>query len=218
MTQPKVFNESTRDFWSGQHHKFEAPHFRQQKAARLINAVAPVGRCRLLDVGCARSSLKWLLEPDIEYFGIDIFIARPAPYLRELDIVENPIAFDGLTFDLVAALGLFEYLGGTQEEKFREIASLLTPDGRFVVTYGNFDHRRPHIYGAYTNVQSPAAFRSSLERHFIIERQFPTALNRTQTQPVRRLTKAVNMRVRHSLPVVTPKLAVEYFFVCRNPG
>ncbi len=118
----------------------------------------------------------------------------------------------------MVALGLFEYLGDAQQEKFREIRSLLTPRGKFLVTYGNFDHHRPSVHWTYTNVQRPAAFRASLEQEFIVERQFPTALNWNQSQPVRALTKAVNMRIDRNLPLVTPSVAVEYFFVCRNAG
>ena len=138
--------------------------------------MAPSGPCTLLDVGCARSSLKQLLKPTIEYFGIDISIDKPAPYLHEVDILEHPIQFDGRHFDFVIAQGLFEYLGDAQADKFREIAQILSSRGNFIVTYQNFEHRRPSIYWAYTNVQPPTAFRSSLEQSFIVERQLPTAL------------------------------------------
>jgi SAM-dependent methyltransferase len=214
MMPPNEVNQSTKDFWGQEHHKFEAPHFRLQKSARLINNVAPSAPCTLLDVGCARSSLRHLLKPTIEYFGIDISIENPVPNLLEVDILQNPIAFDDRSFDVVVALGVFEYLGEAQEDKFREIAEILSPRGKFIVTYQNFDHRRPSIYWAYTNVQRPAAFRASLEREFIIDRQVPTALNWSHSQPVRPLTKAMNRGFGPNIPRVTPKLAVEYFYVC----
>ncbi len=211
---PNEVNQSTKDFCGQEHDKFERPHFRLQKSARLINTMAPSGPCTLLDVGCARSSLKQLLKPNIEYFGIDISIDQPAPYLHEVDILENPIEFDGHHFDFVVAQGLFEYLGEAQEDKFREIAQILSPRGKFIVTYENFDHRRPSLYWAYTNVQNPKTFRASLEQSFVVERQLPTALNWSHSQPVRPLTKAVNKGFNLTVPVVTAKLAVEYFFVC----
>ena len=215
MTPPdELANQSTKDFWGQEHSKFETPHFRLQKSARLINTMAPSDPCTLLDVGCARSSLKQLLKPNIEYFGIDISIDKPAPYLHEVDILRNSIEFDGRHFDFVIAQGLFEYLGAAQEDKFRENRADPQPRGKFIVTYENFDHRRPSIYWAYTNVQKPAAFRSSLEQSFIVERQLPTALNWSHSQPVRPLTKAVNAGFNLTIPAVTAKLAVEYFFVC----
>jgi len=216
MTSPKEAKDSRKDFWGQEHQKFTTPHFRLQKSARLINKMAPSGHCTLLDVGCATAALKRLLKPNIEYFGIDLAIRDPAPDLHEVDIVDNPIEFDGRHFDFVVAQGVFEYLGGLQEEKFREIAEILSPRGRFILTYENFDHRRPSIYWAYSNVQAPAAFRASLEHEFIIDRQWPTSHNWRHSQPVRPLTKAMNMGLTRSIPVVTPKLAVEYFFVCSS--
>ncbi len=214
MTPPNEADQSIRDFWGQEHHKFDAPHFRLEKSARLINDMVPAGPCTLLDVGCARGSLRPLLKPSIDYFGIDISIETPAPNLREVDILLNPIAFDGRSFDVVLAQGLFEYLGGAQEEKFRDIAKILNPGGKFILTYQNFDHRRPSIYWAYTNVQRPAAFRAGLEQEFVIERQVATALNWSHSQPVRPVTKAMNRGFTPNLPRVTSKLAVEYFFVC----
>jgi len=214
MTSHSETNQSRKDFWGQEHQKFEAPHFRLQKSARLINKMAPSGPCTLLDVGCARAALQPLLKPNIEYFGMDVAIGEPAANLREVDIVDNPIEFDGRQFDFVIAQGLFEYLAGVQEDKFREIAQILGPSGRFILTYENFDHRRPSIYWAYSNVQRPAEFRASLEQQFIIEHEWPTSLNWGHSQPVRPLTKAVNMALTRSIPVVTRKLAVEYYFVC----
>ncbi len=216
MTSSNELNFSRKDFWDQEHQKFVEPHFRLVKSARLINKLAPSDRCTLLDVGCARAALKGLLKPNIEYFGIDAAIREPASYLLEADILERPIEFDERRFDFVIAQGLFEYLGAVQDEKFREIADILNPSGRFILTYENFAHRRPSIYWAYTNVQAPAAFRASLEQEFIVERQWPTSLNWQHSQPVRPLTKALNMVITRPIPVVTPKLAVEYFFVCSN--
>jgi SAM-dependent methyltransferase len=216
MISPNEMNRSRKDFWGQAHRNFAAPHFRLQKSARLINKMAPSSHCTLLDVGCARAALQPLLKPNIEYFGIDIAIGEPAPNLHEVDILDSPIEFDGRQFDFVVALGLLEYLGGVQEEKFREIAQILSPRGHFILTYENFDHRQTSIYWAYTNVQSPAVFRASLEREFIIEREWPTSLNWRHSQPVRPLMRAVNMGLTRSIPVVTPKLAVEYFFMCSS--
>ena len=214
MTSANEAEQTNKAFWSQEHEKFAAPHFRLQKSARLLNKMAGSSACTVLDVGCARAALKPLLNPNIEYFGIDIAIDEPAPYLFEVDLLEKPIEFDGRQFDFVVAQGLFEYLEGVQEAKFREIAQILAPGGRFVLTYENFDHRRPSIYWAYNNIQTPAAFRASLEQEFIVERQFPSSLNWSHSQPVRPLMRALNMGLDRSVPVVTPMVAVEYFFVC----
>ena len=214
MSAHSEVTPSNKDFWSSEHRNFVDPHFRLRKSARLINKMAPSCRCTLLDIGCARGALQSLLNPNIDYFGLDLVIAEPAPNLREVDLLTNPIEFDERRFDFIVAQGLFEYLEGVQGERFRDIANILAPAGRFIVTYENFDHRRPAVLSAYSNVQSPAAFRAGLERDFVVERQTPTSLNWTHSQPVRPLVKAANMVFNASIPFVTPKLAVEYFYVC----
>jgi len=214
MTSFREVDRTGKEFWSKEHQKFVDPHFRLRKSARLINKMASSRPCTLLDVGCARASLHSLLNSNIEYYGIDLAIGHPAPNLREVNLLEDAIDFDGRRFDFIVALGLFEYLEGVQEDKFREIAKILSPTGYFIATYENFDHRRPSIYWAYSNVQSPAAFHASLEREFVVERRWATSLNWTHSQPVRPLVKAINAPFFPPVPAMTPRLAVEFFYVC----
>jgi SAM-dependent methyltransferase len=203
-----------KDFWSREHQKFVRPHYRLQKAARLVNRMASSTECALLDVGCGPATLARLLRPNISYYGIDISIKDQAPNLLEVDILEAPIKFGDRQFDIVLAQGLFEYMGDQQSQKFSEIADLLTENGTFVVSYINFDHHKPEIYEAYSNVQSFHAFRRSLEQRFVICRVFPSSHNWNHGQPNRRLVKAANMYFNFNVPVLSPRLAVEYFFVC----
>jgi SAM-dependent methyltransferase len=209
-----------KDFWLSESPKFAKPHFRLEKAARLINAIAGERDCDLLDVGCGPATLMHLLRPNIHYFGIDMAIPVPAPNLRETNILEEPIAFDDKRFDLVTAQGLFEYLADQQSQKLAEIARLLKHDGTFVTTYTNFGHRKTAIYAAYSNVQPLPDFRKSLDRDFIVHRSFPVSHNWQHGQPVRKLSTAVNMNLSISLPLISPALAVDYFFICspRHPG
>jgi len=101
-----------------------------QKSARIINALAGREECDLLDVGCGPATLMRLVRPNIHYYGIDIAIHDPAPHLIEADILKEPIRFADKRFSIVAALGLFEYVGASQEQKFSEIAQLLSERGR----------------------------------------------------------------------------------------
>jgi SAM-dependent methyltransferase len=203
-----------RDFWIKENRKHVSAHYRLQKSARIINAIAGRDERDLLDVGCGPATLMHLLRPNIHYYGIDIAIHDPAPNLVEADILEKPITFAARRFDVVAALGLFEYVGTRQAEKFSEIAQLLGEGGRFVLTYTNFGHRDKRIFEAFSNVQRFDDFRQSLTHHFIIDRYFPTSYNWHGGQPARTVLKAANMHVRANIPLVGPKLAVEYFFIC----
>jgi SAM-dependent methyltransferase len=209
-----VADRYKHDFWIKENQRHIPAHYRLRKSARIVNALVGPEERDLLDIGCGPATLGRLLRPNIHYYGIDIAIHDPAPNLIEADILQQPIRFADQRFDIVTALGLFEYVGACQEQKFSEIAQLLRERGRFVLTYTNFGHRDKHIFEAFSNVQPLEDFRRSLTRHFIIDRYFPTSYNWHGGQPVRPLLKAANMPVKANIPLVGPRLAVEYFFIC----
>jgi SAM-dependent methyltransferase len=204
-----------RDFWSRENLKYTKPHYRLEKASRIINRIGRGRECTLFDVGCGPATMRNLLAPNIRYFGADIAIQDPAPYLLEADFIEGPIHFGDRTFDIVLAQGFFEYAGKHQSEKFAEIAALIKPGGIFVTTYVNFDHRDREIYWPYSNVQPFADFRGGLSDHFEVRRCFPTSHNWRHGEPNRRGIRDVNMRLNLNVPLLSLWLAVEYFFICR---
>lgn len=214
MTSTSDTSIYKKDFWDGERPKFATPHYRLRKTARLVNRIAANRTCTVLDVGCGPGTLGMLLHPDISYFGLDLAVHGPAANLREVDLTESAIEFDDLRFDIVVAQGVFEYLGDHQSEKFAEISRILNRGGRFIVTYVNFDHRKPYIYPPYSNVQPRNAFRAALEEHFVIERSFPASYNWNGGQPNRWWVQAANMRFNANLPLLGRRLAVEYYFVC----
>jgi SAM-dependent methyltransferase len=203
-----------KEFWSTENLKYETPHFRMRKVARVISRLTADRKCDLLDVGCGPGALQHLMPSNVHYYGIDISIPAPADNLLEADILQSPIDFRGMKFDLVVAQGVFEYVGAYQSQKFAEIAGLLERDGKFVLTYQNFDHRQREIYWPYSNVQRPAAFRADLSRFFKIDRWFPVSHNWNHSQPNRPLVKASQAHINVSIPVVSPILAVDYLYVC----
>ncbi len=129
-------------------------------------------------------------------------------------MLASPIAFGGKRFDIVLAQGFFEYMGEFQLQKFEEIAGILNPGGVFVLTYVNFSHRDKEVYWPYNNVQPLKHFRDDVRRYFKIERSFPTAHNWRHSEPNRKLLKAANIRINANVPLISPALAVEYFFIC----
>jgi SAM-dependent methyltransferase len=204
-----------RDFWIKQRDiHYSKPHFRLEKSAVILNRLARDSKCKLLDVGCGPAALQDLLAPNITYYGIDIAIQRPAPNLIETDFLETPIGFGDQRFDFVSAQGIFEYVGDFQHQKLTEIADVLKDDGTALLTYVNFGHRRVDICEQYNNVQPLDIFRSSLVRHFRIDRSFPTSHNWNHWEPGREVLKAINMPLNVNVPLLSRKLAVEYFFLC----
>jgi cyclopropane fatty-acyl-phospholipid synthase-like methyltransferase len=207
-----------RDFWDKENLKYGEPHLRAQKVARLINKIARGKECDLLDIGCGPAGLRVLLDENIRYHGIDIAIHDPAPNLIQADLVENPIEFNGKRFDIVVAQGAFEYFGEVQSQKFDEIKKLLADDGTFIVSYWNFGHRNARIYEAFSNIQPLNDFRESLASYFKISSSFPASHNWKHNMSDRRLLKAVNAHVNMNIPFVSPRLAVEYLFICYGSG
>jgi SAM-dependent methyltransferase len=207
-----------RDFWSQENLRYTKPHFRLEKAARIINRMADGRHCDLLDVGCGPATLARFLTDNISYHGIDMAIGHPAPNLLEADLVKNPIRFGDQRFDLVVAQGFFEYVGTVQEQKFAEIAELLARDGKFLATYVNFGHRDRQVYWPYSNIQPLAEFRASLARYFTVERAFPTSHNWRHSEPGRQFMRVSQMPIMTGFPVISRMLAVEYFFICSRHG
>ncbi|MGZ3374790.1 MAG: class I SAM-dependent DNA methyltransferase [Gemmatimonadaceae bacterium] len=203
-----------KDFWGEENLKYRQPHFRLEKSARIISRLAQGKERTVLDVGCGPAALMHLLPANITYYGIDISIPDPAPNLREADFVETPIGFGQRRFDIIVAQGVFEYLGALQAQKFAEIAALLKKGGVFIVSYVNFGHREREVYWPYNNVQSIEHFRQDLARVFCIASCFPTSHNWNHSEPRRRLVRAINLHMNVNIPIISPALAVEYFFIC----
>ncbi|HZS56234.1 MAG TPA: class I SAM-dependent methyltransferase [Bryobacteraceae bacterium] len=206
-----------RDFWASENLKYAKPHFRMEKAARLINNIAGKKQCDLLDVGCGPAALAPLLSSNINYYGVDLAIHSRDSNLLECDFVENPISWKGRTFDIVLAQGVFEYIGSIQAQKFAEIKSILKPGGIFITSYVNFDHVRRVIYEPYNNVQPSESFRNGLSRHFDVKRIIPTSHHWRHREPARPIMKRIHMHWNTRIPFLTSRLAIEYFFVCSRP-
>jgi len=203
-----------REFWSCENLKYARPHFRMEKAARLVRRIAHRKDCDLLDVGCGPATLRQLLPGNIHYHGIDIATHAPDPNLIQTDFLEHPIRFGNKSFDIIIAQGVFEYVGSFQSQKFLEIAQILKGNGTFVVSYVNFDHRNKQIYWPYNNTQSFDEFRQSLARFFHIDRLIPTSHRWHHDEPRGRLMKAIQMHITANIPFISRSFAVEYFFIC----
>jgi SAM-dependent methyltransferase len=205
-----------KDFWYEENLRYSEPHLRAQKVARLVNKIAHGQESDLLDVGCGPGALRYLLNDNVHYYGIDIAIHEPAPNLIEADLLERAIEYKNMRFDIIVAQGVFEYFGTLQTRKFAEIRRILAADGRFILSYWNFGHRDRRMHQPFSNVQPVEDFRSSLASHFNITACFPAAHNWRQNMSDRKVLKFINMHANINIPFVSPKLAVEYFFICSH--
>jgi len=203
-----------KDFWYTENLHYSRPHPRMAKVARLANSLACGGNCTLLDVGCGPATLAALLQPNIDYYGVDIAIHGPAPNLLEVDLLENPIGFDGRRFDIIVAQGFFEYVGKFQSQKFAEIASLLTESGTFIASYVNFGHWHPFTYRRYSNVQPFLKFRACIEEHFSVDRIIPTSYNLRHRDSEGKLTEVLRLGTDVNVPIFGSFFAIQYILLC----
>ena len=61
VNDPKYYK---KDFWEKENLKFSQPHYRLEKASRIINNLARDRKCTLLDIGCGPAALMHLLQPE----------------------------------------------------------------------------------------------------------------------------------------------------------
>ena len=209
-------NFRNRDYWILENAQYAKLSFRLRKCGRIIEQLAGDKECSLLDVGCGPGALRHLLPENVKYHGMDIAIQQPAPFMREVDFVKNPISFDGQRFDFICALGVLEYVGTLQTQKFQEIKRILNPGGRVIMSYINFGHFRGLVWPNYNNVQSIKSMMSSLSDAFKVERYFPASHHWRQKQPGKNALSGIQMHINFNIPLLSPALAVEYFFVCSH--
>ena len=190
------------------------PHYRLAKCGRIINSLAGGRECDLLDVGCGPATLSQLFQNNIHYHGIDITIHDPSPNLLEIDLSKKEIDFQNKSFDLIVAQGFFEYIGEFQNKKFSEIKRVLKKNGRFIATYVNFSHLHKQIYPMYNNILPLNSFIKDLSSVFCIERFFPSSHNWMGTEPRRPWLVKVQMPLYINIPIISPLLGVDYFFIC----
>jgi SAM-dependent methyltransferase len=202
------------EFWATENLNYAQPHFRLEKAARIVNRLTRGRHCDLLDIGCGPATLAKVLNKNIDYYGIDIAIHHPAPNLKQYDFLAEPIRFDGRKFDVIVAQGVFEYVGKFQALKLAEIGTLLKKDGVLLVSYVNFDHPRRCLYEPYSNVQSFEEFRGGLAEAFRVDRYLPTSVRWRHQEPKGRLMKLVQMQINWNIPFISRRFAVEHFFLC----
>ncbi len=208
----------SQEFWQRENLKYSKPNFRLERVARIVNTMSKGRAWELLDVGCGPGALATILRPNIQYYGIDIALQRSAPYLMERDFSRHPLEWAGKHFDVIVAAGVFEYMGVVQDQRLQDISRLLKPDGRFVVTYTNYQHRKDNreYHWLYNNIQPITVFKQHLATVFVVKRWFPCSSNWHWSEPRRAWLRACQMRVNLRLPVISRMTALDYVFICAS--
>jgi SAM-dependent methyltransferase len=203
-----------REYWSQESLRFTQPHFRLLKTANIINDIARGRSLDLLDVGCGPATLSKLLQKNISYHGIDLFIHEPAPNLIQEDLLRNEIKFRDQVFDMICAFGFFEYMGNLQHKKLSEIDLILKPGGQFITSFNNFSHLHPLNTPAYSNMISIEDFLADLKSLFHVSSVYPTSYNWIATEPRREWLRRIQMPLRLNIPVLNNAFGVQFIFIC----
>jgi len=131
-----------------------ASHYRPERQTILdaVRAFVPSASGRLLDVGCGHKPYAPLFLSHVdEYIGLDL-VESPAG--NDADIIGSVLAlpFDDASFDTVLATQVIEHVAEPQA-MMREIARVLRPDGRALITAPLFWplHETPHDFYRYTS-------------------------------------------------------------------
>jgi SAM-dependent methyltransferase len=204
------------ELWATENLSYVAPHFRMEKAARIIAKIAGNKERDLLDIGCGPATLMQCIGSNVHYYGIDIAIHNPAPNLLQADFLEGPIRFGDKRFDIIIAQGVFEYVGRFQSQKLAEVKELLNEGGTFIASYVNFNHLNRNIYWLYNNIQPLREFRNSICSVFRVDRCFPTSHQWRHREPTHPVMKAIHMHMNANIPVISSLFAIEYFFICSS--
>lgn len=203
-----------KDYWIEENLAFAKPHFRLHKCARIVNSLSRGKNCDLLDLGCGPGTLAELLPKNINYYGIDIAIHSPSPNLLEMDLLANTIKFGDKNFDFIVAMGLFEYMGNLQSQKFFEINQILKDSGKFIMTYSNIQHRDWQSDQPWNNVQTIDMLKKDLAVIFHVDKLFASSHNRRCHASTRIMIRKIQMNINTYIPFISPLMAIEYFIIC----
>lgn len=203
----------SRGYWIEENLRYKHVYFRTVKIAHIINRLSRGKQCDLLDIGCGPETLSTLLEPNINYFGIDIAIHSPKQNLIELDIVHNPIEFREKSFDFVVAAGLFEYLGDQYEKKYSEIQRLLKPGGKFIVTYMNMKHCTKPYFPTWNYITSIERFKADLRKYFHVYHSFPSYYSNQPGDLTGSMIRKLQLHLNVNIPLLADKYGVNYIYI-----
>ncbi|MBK6848873.1 MAG: methyltransferase domain-containing protein [Proteobacteria bacterium] len=129
----------------GDYHREPDPSWRYypvyvEKLARVRAYLdrVPAAQARILDVGCGEGLLvEEYRKQGRDIQGLDLHYS--SPFVTRGDITQLP--WEPGSFDLVLALDVIEHLGyATQAQAFSELARVLKPGGRALVSLPNLAH------------------------------------------------------------------------------
>lgn len=132
-------------YWDERGLAFQKVHHRLRIIREMFDRI-PGPVTTVLDLGCGPATLRQVLPPHVEYFGVDFAaaiveaFADPA-HFEVADFNVNPSCFDTKTFDVLICSGIFEYV--RDPHRFVELLERkATIGGHLILSYTNRQHFR----------------------------------------------------------------------------
>lgn len=131
-------NQEAYERWKKDVDNYNNPHLRLRMIAAIINAFNPK---RVTDIGCARGTLRQLLNKGIAYTGVD-FIAPVEnidfPFYQ-CDLNTRELPQETKDSEMVICSGLLEYIENLPDF-MKKIQAMIKKDGFLVASYFNMYH------------------------------------------------------------------------------
>lgn len=131
-------NKEAFDRWEKDVDRYNEPHLRLRIISTIVNALKPQ---KVVDLGCARGTLKQLLNHDITYTGVDFISPIDEinfPFYK-CDFNSENLPKEIKDSEMVVCSGLIEYIENVPDF-VNKIHNIIKSDGYFVASYFNMKH------------------------------------------------------------------------------
>ena len=209
--------------WTKDVDRYNNPHLRLKVIATIVNSFKPSS---VVDLGCARGTLRTLLFPEISYSGVDFILPKDPPGFPfyQCDFNSERLPKQICDTDVIVCSGLLEYIEQLPEF-VRNISDCLNPGGLIVASYFNFNHiqrrilkvkGKPLYYhsdwrGFYSYSEMKKIFKRA---GFALVRTVPIGHSFSHSAPVER-TLADDCEL-HKFHFLSPLMTHQFIFILKK--
>ncbi len=216
-------NVSSHERWKEAVANYDLPHLRLRIVARLVNES---GAATVVDLGCAKGTLRGLLGETVKYTGCDFVAPEPRADFRFFlcDFNKERLPSELAGNQLFVCSGLLEYIENTPAF-LSQIYLLLPAGGKLVASYFNMNHiartwrkitgRSVYFHPDWRGRYSLRSLEQVLEASgFRIKKIHPVGQAFSHSAPVGMTVKDDDSLIRFSF--YSALLAHQFVFVCEK--
>ncbi len=216
-------NKEAYNRWKVDVDRYNEPHLRLRIISQIVNDIRPQ---KVVDLGCARGTLKQLLNSDISYTGVD-FISPVEeinfPFYK-CDFNAENLPAEIKNSEMVVCSGLIEYIENVPGF-IDKIFGVVKKDGYLIASYFNMNHvnRRiqkikgekvyfhPDWRGNYSYNKIKAIFKNS---GFKIVKTYPMGNSFSHSVPVNSTINDAAVLAKFNW--LSPHMAHQFIFVLKK--